>query len=1048
MNVTAGSTMNEPTTRIGERVYADIYLLNADKANSTVYGGYSCMIIAVDSFCSMLHVIPCLSKHSESVCEALGKLVASYKEFGHEITELHTDAESTLAACAVWLGMQQIQLKLGEPKQHCRRIERQVRTVNERKACIESASPIVIPRDLEGESVRTAVYHLNDQPNSKNHSQSPRMMFEGKRLDLGKRQTIPYGTVVQLPFIHEGAQRMRLGVVLGPAPRTYNANNCYVFDTKKIVVRGRVKPVEIIPEYIPWKVKKGIHNFTNIKNKSRKKKKPTGVTPGPIEVGTAEIATPVTGAAGGTPVAEVGRGPTLGGNDDDVVVEDDVDDGSVVESYNVPPAERHHEQVKVSPRPTKKLTVVQAIAARKRKFVQGKEEDQRNRRLLARLVDAFKNSDSPAAAADGTKTDVSNETMEVVDEQSDRQRSAGSQSQRKLKAIKQAMRAPTPSPEPSRRSKRQAERKIVKVWKTLGTRKARAFADTFKISVKESLEGEHARESREAINSEILNMLQYKVGHYKHFKDIPADKRRNILQSFMFLKHKTTPDGRYDKTKARMVGNGATQKTHMYDLVSSSTVALSSVFLLCNLASFYRAKLTTYDIKGAFLHAEFGEKDEVTYIRINKEITALWIIQDPTAIPFVDERGTLLLELDKFIYGLKQSPLKFQEHLISVLVNLGYRQLSQDECLFIKHDGEHFSLLSTHVDDIMQVATRQQFYDELKKGLIDAFADITTTEEGDAYLGMSIERSQEDYRVIKLSQRGLIDKVLEKYPMADGDRRKYFSPADDDLFDVTATEDKPVSAEERSEFLSVLMTLMYLARLTRPDILMAVTFLASRTHCATTRDVGHLMRIIRYLEKTREVGVYLNCDSLDLHCSCDASYAVHSPGGDTKGHTGFVVGFGSNMSYLHGRSSKQKGAATSSSDAEIFALCEALKMCVWMRELIRELQITDLCQVTVQQDNKSVILMSTEATLNKNSKHVLTKLTYIKELVKRDVVKVVYLCTKDMTADVLSKPLHGASFYRHITNMMGLQWRSYFGYAKSDSTKPTSIGVLGNHSKG
>ena len=64
----------------------------------------------------------------------------------------------------------------------------------------------------------------------------------------------------------------------------------------------------------------------------------------------------------------------------------------------------------------------------------------------------------------------------------------------------------------------------------------------------------------------------------------------------------------------------------MYDLVSSSMVALSSVFLLCNLASHYRAKLTTYDIKGAFLHAKFGPEDEVTYIRINKEITDLWVV--------------------------------------------------------------------------------------------------------------------------------------------------------------------------------------------------------------------------------------------------------------------------------------------------------------------------------------------------------------------------------------------------------------------------------------
>jgi hypothetical protein len=95
-------------------------------------------------------------------------------------------------------------------------------------------------------------------------------------------------------------------------------------------------------------------------------------------------------------------------------------------------------------------------------------------------------------------------------------------------------------------------------------------------------------------------MLTYKVGHYVHYCDIPYALRRNILQSFMFVKHKETPDGRYDRTKARMVGNGANQKDHMYDLISSSTVALSSVFLLFNIASYYKCLLASYDIKGAF----------------------------------------------------------------------------------------------------------------------------------------------------------------------------------------------------------------------------------------------------------------------------------------------------------------------------------------------------------------------------------------------------------------------------------------------------------------
>lgn len=133
---------------------------------------------------------------------------------------------------------------------------------------------------------------------------------------------------------------------------------------------------------------------------------------------------------------------------------------------------------------------------------------------------------------------------------------------------------------------------------------------------------------------------------------------------------------------------------------------MTLVFLLLNIASYNRAKVTTYDIKGTFFNAEFDKtKDPVTFIRINKETTDIWCEIDPAARDYVDNRGTLLLELDKFIYGLKQSPLKFQQHLKSTLLNLGYTPLAQDECLYVRHDGSDYSILSIHVDDIMQTAT-------------------------------------------------------------------------------------------------------------------------------------------------------------------------------------------------------------------------------------------------------------------------------------------------------------------------------------------------------
>jgi hypothetical protein len=57
------------------------------------------------------------------------------------------------------------------------------------------------------------------------------------------------------------------------------------------------------------------------------------------------------------------------------------------------------------------------------------------------------------------------------------------------------------------------------------------------------------------------------------------------------------------------------------------------------------------------------------------------------------------------------------------------------------------------------------------------------------------------------------------------------------------------------------MTLMYIARLTRPDILLPVTYLASRSHMATTTDMAHVQKIVNYLTKTKDIAITLHTAS-------------------------------------------------------------------------------------------------------------------------------------------------------------------------------------------
>jgi hypothetical protein len=128
-------------------------------------------------------------------------------------------------------------------------------------------------------------------------------------------------------------------------------------------------------------------------------------------------------------------------------------------------------------------------------------------------------------------------------------------------------------------------------------------------------------------------------------------------------------------------------------------------------------------------------------------------------------------------------------------------------------------------------------------------------------------------------------------------------------------------------------------------------------------------------------------------------------------------------SFIHARSNKQKLTATSSTDAEIIAASSSLTQMIWLQNLQREI-LHHILQAPISpgilyQDNKSAIWMVTQPSRYKRSKHILTKVSYIKHHRTMQDIELKYLSTDEMTADVLTKPLQGAVFKNHCDKMMG-----------------------------
>ena len=168
-----------------------------------------------------------------------------------------------------------------------------------------------------------------------------------------------------------------------------------------------------------------------------------------------------------------------------------------------------------------------------------------------------------------------------------------------------------------------------------------------------------------------------------------------------------------------------------------------------------------------------------------------------------------------------------------------------------------------------------------------------------------------------------------------------------------------------------------------------------------------LMRILRYLAGTAKQVIQRQGNDLTLHLYADASYGLHTDG---RGHSGLVATVGGDP--IFHRSTKQKSVALSSTEAEIIAMSDASTYSHWLTVLFDELRLPQGLPVTMYQDNQSAMHMVQNGLNFKRSKHVTVKLSFVRSLLENGTLRLHYLESKDMLADLHTKSLMGASFVR------------------------------------
>ena len=518
----------------------------------------------------------------------------------------------------------------------------------------------------------------------------------------------------------------------------------------------------------------------------------------------------------------------------------------------------------------------------------------------------------------------------------------------------------------------------------------------------QAMNGPDAEGYWEAMEQEISTLVSMDA-----WEEVPVNKNYNILDSTWAFKCKRYPDGRVKKLKARFCVRGD-QQVEGVDFFETfaPVVQWSTIRLLLVLSRRLGFSTAQVDYTAAFVQAA-----------INEDV----FVQMPKGFR---KRGTIL-KLRRSLYGLKQSPRNFFNHLKDNLQSktLNFIQSQHDPCLFF---GKN-CIIITYVDDCLFFSKDIQEIDRVIDQLRYQGMSLNKEEDVAGFLGINISRLPSGD--IEMTQRGLIDRIITTLGLEDANPKH--TPA---LIMPLAKDENGEEAEGSFNYASVVGMLLYLQGNTRPDISFAVNQCARFSANPKKSHEVALKHIGRYLKATNTKGLIMKNDPMtSLDCWCDADFAglwkVEQPDDpiSVKSRTGFIFTLGSCP--ILWTSKLQTEIALSTMEAEYVALSAAMREFIPLQrtlfEIAKKLQIQCIeaskINSTIWEDNNGCLTLANlePPRMTPRSKHYGTKYHWFREKLKELNITLEKVDTQNQLADMMTKGLPSATLKFLRKKLMG-----------------------------
>ena len=306
---------------------------------------------------------------------------------------------------------------------------------------------------------------------------------------------------------------------------------------------------------------------------------------------------------------------------------------------------------------------------------------------------------------------------------------------------------------------------------------------------------------------------------------MPSEFTKIRVHFVYAIKH----DGRY---KARLVAGGHLTKPPDGSIYSG-VVSLKGIRIVIFLGELNNMPIYSTDIGNAYLEAKTQEK---VYIIAGHEFGPL-------------EGHTLVI--NKALYGLRSSGLRWHEHLADSLREMGFYNTKAENDIWMKRGLDSYEYIASYVDDLCIVAYHpEQIINHLEK-----VTKYKLKGTGPITHHLGCDYFRDTHHILCYAPKQYVEKLIRDYnDMFGQNPKQYWSPLEaNDHPEIDNT--KELDQYGIKQYQSMIGSLQWAVSLGRLDISTAVMTLSSFRSSPREGHMNRVKRIYGYLYKFKHSAI-------------------------------------------------------------------------------------------------------------------------------------------------------------------------------------------------